>query len=178
MTFRKPEAKQEFLGREFTLCGERIIVQEVEAPILDLRLLYVPDEVSNQVVAESLGKYGKVIRVDREMYRNWPEVETGVRVVKLSELSEGIPQKIFVGLYPMETRYRGQVPQCSHCGKYGHRVATCIIIIIITLFKTEKSSVFTKLQRHLKEFKDCIHYTLVQIAVVNIEEHSHYRPYT
>ena len=126
VTFRQPEAKQEFLGREFTLRGERIIVQEVEAPVLDLRLLYVPDEVSNQVVAESLGKYGKVLRVDREMYRNWPVVETGVRVVKLSELSEGIPRKIFVGPYPTETRYIGEVPQCSRCGQYGHRVATCI----------------------------------------------------
>ena len=126
VTFRQPEAKQEFLDREFTLRGERIFVQEVEAPILDVRLLYVPDEVSNQVIAESLGKSGKVIRVDREMYRHWPVVETGVRVVKLSELSEGIPRKIFVGPYPTETRYRVQVPQCSSCGQHGHRVATCI----------------------------------------------------
>ena len=26
----------------------------------------------------------------------------------------------------MESRYRGQVPQCGRCGSYGHRVATCI----------------------------------------------------
>ena len=60
------------------------------------------------------------------MYRNWPVVETGVRQVKMSDLSEGIPRKLFVGPYPSESRYQGQVPQCNRCGEYGHRVATCI----------------------------------------------------
>jgi hypothetical protein len=52
-------------------------------------------------------------------------VETGVRLATMSELTEGIPRRLFIGPYPIETRYRGQVPLCSRCGEYGHRVATC-----------------------------------------------------
>ena len=43
----------------------------------------------------------------------------------MSELTEGIPRRLFIGPYPIETRYRGQVPLCGRCGEYGHRVATC-----------------------------------------------------
>jgi hypothetical protein len=52
-------------------------------------------------------------------------VETGVRLETMSELTEGIPRRLFIGPYPIETRYRGQVPLCGRCGEYGHRVATC-----------------------------------------------------
>jgi hypothetical protein len=59
------------------------------------------------------------------MYRDWPKVETGVRLATISELTEGIPGRLFIGPYPIETRYRGQVRLCGRCGEYGHRVATC-----------------------------------------------------
>ena len=52
-------------------------------------------------------------------------IETGVRLATMSELTEGIPRRLFNGPYPIETRYRGQVPLCGRCGEYGHRVATC-----------------------------------------------------
>jgi hypothetical protein len=42
------------------------------------------------------------------MYRDWPNVETGVRLATMSELIEGIPRRLFIGPYPIETRYRGQ----------------------------------------------------------------------
>ena len=53
-------------------------------------------------------------------------MESGVRVVKMTDLTAGIPRKLYVGPYPAETRYCGQVPQCGRCGQFGHRVATCI----------------------------------------------------
>ena len=115
-----------FLGREFILRDERIRAQEIDAPVMDIKLLFVPNELSNQTVALALAKYDKVLRVDREMFRDWPGVESGVRVAKMTDLTAGIPRKLYVGPYPAETRYRGQVAQCGRCGQFGHRVATCI----------------------------------------------------
>jgi hypothetical protein len=51
------------------------------------------------------------------MYRDWPNVETGVRQATMSELTEGIPRRLFIGPYPIETRYRGQVPLYGRCGE-------------------------------------------------------------
>ena len=126
VTFRTLESKRLFLGREFFLRDERVRAQEIDAPVMDIKLLFVPNEVSNQTVALALAKYGKVLRVDREMFRDWPGVESGVRVVKMTDLTAGIPRKLYVGPFPAETRYCGQVPQCGRCGQFGHRVATCI----------------------------------------------------
>ena len=79
---------------------------------------------TNQTIAATLAKYGKIVKVEREMYRDWPNVETCVRLAT-SALTEGIPRRLFIGHYPIETRCRGQVLLCGRCGEYGHRVATC-----------------------------------------------------
>ena len=123
VTFRTQESKRLFLGREFILRDERIRAQEIDAPVMDIKLLFVPNELSNQTVAKKI-QQSPTRR--REMFRDWPGVESGVRVVKMTDLTAGIPRKLYVGPYPAETRYRGQVPQCGRCGQFGHRVATCI----------------------------------------------------
>ncbi|CAB4029462.1 zinc finger CCHC domain-containing 3-like [Paramuricea clavata] len=125
LTFRSLEYKQLFLDQPFYLRGERVIAQELDMATLQVKVLYAPSEISNQAIAATLAKYGKIVKVDREMYRDWPNVETGVRLATMSELTEGIPRRLFIGPYPIETRYRGQVPLCGRCGEYGHRVATC-----------------------------------------------------
>ncbi|CAB4042106.1 zinc finger CCHC domain-containing 3-like, partial [Paramuricea clavata] len=125
LTFRSLEYKQLFLDQPFYLRGERVIAQELDMATLQVKVLYAPSEISNQTIAATLAKYGKIVKVDREMYRDWPNVETGVRLATMSELTEGIPRRLFIGPYPIETRYRGQVPLCGRCGEYGHRVATC-----------------------------------------------------
>ena len=126
ISFRSLEAKQTFLDKEFLFRGERIIAQELDTPALIVKILYVPDEISNQTVSEFLAKYGKVLSVDREMFRDWPGVESGARIARMTELTEGIPRRFSIGRFKVESRYRGQVPQCGRCGSYGHRVATCI----------------------------------------------------
>ena len=126
VTFRSTEFKQLFLNQEFSVRGERVIAQEVDTPSLMVKVLFVPTEIPNQLVAEALEKYGTVTKVDREMFSDWANVESGVRVTMMSNLKEGIPRRFFIGPYPVESRYRGQVPQCGRCGQYGHRVATCV----------------------------------------------------
>ncbi|CAB4008522.1 Hypothetical predicted protein [Paramuricea clavata] len=42
-----------------------------------VKVLYAPNDISNQTIAATLEKYGKIVKVEREMYRDWPNVETG-----------------------------------------------------------------------------------------------------
>jgi hypothetical protein len=109
LTFCSLEYKQLFLDQPFHLRGERVIAQELDMPTLLVKVLYAPSEVSNQTIIN----YGKIVKVDWDMYRDWPNVETGVRMATMSELTEGIPRRLFIGPYPIETRYRGQVPLCG-----------------------------------------------------------------
>lgn len=102
------------------------MAQEVDMPQLTVKVLYVADEISNATVATRLSDFGKVSRVEREMYKDWPEVEAGVRIATMTDLRQGIPRRLHTGPYPIETRYCGQIPQCNHCGEFGHRVATCV----------------------------------------------------
>ena len=40
------------------------------------------------------------------MNSDWPQVETGVRVATKSDLIAGIPRRLRIRPYPIETRYR------------------------------------------------------------------------
>ena len=41
------------------------------------------------------------------------------------ELNADIPRRLHMGRFPVEVRYRGQVPQCFRCGEQGHRAIYC-----------------------------------------------------
>ena len=85
VTFRTNEAKMNFLSQPFTIKDVEIGVQPIESPILDVRILYVPSEVPNKVVAESLAQYGTVETIEREMLteQGFPTIETGTRIAKI-----------------------------------------------------------------------------------------------
>jgi hypothetical protein len=73
LTFPSLEYKQLFLDQLFHLRGERVIIaQELDMPTLMVKVLYAPNEISNQTIAATLAKYGKIVKVEREMYRDWP----------------------------------------------------------------------------------------------------------
>jgi hypothetical protein len=104
LIFRSLEYKQLFLDQPFHLRGERVIAQELDMPTLLVKVLYAPSEISNKTIAATLAKYCKIVKVEREMYRDWPNVETGVRLPTMSKLTEGILRPLFIGPYPIETR--------------------------------------------------------------------------
>ena len=60
------------------------------------------------------------------MDRDWHGIESGARIAKMTDLTEGFPQFFSIGRFKVEFLYPGQVPQCGLCVSYGHRVATCI----------------------------------------------------
>ena len=57
LTFRSLEYKQLFLDQPFHLRGERVIAQELDMPTSLVKVLYVPNEISNQTICScNVGK--------------------------------------------------------------------------------------------------------------------------
>lgn len=104
-----------------------IEVHPIESPIVEVKVLYCPNEVSNKVVAEFLGAFGKVESITREMMvaEGYPSVETGTRIAKMSGINRDIPRRSRIGVFPIEIRYKGQIPQCYRCQAMGHIASTC-----------------------------------------------------
>ena len=63
LTFRSLEYKQLFLDQPLHLRGERVIAQELDMPTLKVKVVYAPNEISNQRIAATLAKYGKIVKV-------------------------------------------------------------------------------------------------------------------
>ena len=65
-----------FLLQPFTIKDVEIGVQPIESPILDVKILYIPSEVPNKLVAESLAQYGTVEAIEHEMLtdRGFPTI--------------------------------------------------------------------------------------------------------
>ena len=106
VTFRTNEAKLAFLTQPFNIKDVEIEVQPIENPIVEVKVLYVPSEVPNKVVAEFLGNHGKVETITREMTteHGFPTIETGTRVAKMTDIKTDIPRKSRIGHFPVEIR--------------------------------------------------------------------------
>ena len=127
VTFRTNKAKMNFLSQPFTIKDVEIGVQPIESPILDVRILYVPSEVPNKVVAESLTQYGTVETIEREILteQGFPTIETGTRIAKMMNIKSDIPRKSRIAEFPVKIRHKGQLPQCFRCRQLGHRANEC-----------------------------------------------------
>ena len=122
VTFHTKEAKMNFLSQPFTIKDVEICVQPIESPILVVKILYVPSEVHNKMVAESLAQYGTVETIEREMLlgQGFPTIETGTRIAKMMDIKSDIPRKSRIAEFPVEIRHKGQLPQCFRCRQLGH----------------------------------------------------------
>ncbi|CAB4029137.1 Hypothetical predicted protein [Paramuricea clavata] len=65
----------------------KIEVQPIENPIVEVKVLYVPSEVPNKVVAEFLGNHGKVETITREM-----TTEHGFPMIESWHVRENCPE--------------------------------------------------------------------------------------
>lgn len=126
VTFRNAQAREHFLSRELFIRKEHIAAQEIDTKMLTVKLFGVPDEISNAMVSDAMSHFGNVTTVTRGMHTDCPVIEDGIRVVNLTGVNKNIPRKVRIGPYPVEIRYRGQLPQCNRCGEIGHRISTCL----------------------------------------------------
>ena len=87
----------------------------------------VPLEISDERVASILKEFGKVdSHVLRRKY-HFVDIETGIRVFKLENVTTRLPSFLLIEgcTLPVYTRVAGQPPTCYRCGSPTHFIRDC-----------------------------------------------------
>jgi len=136
ITFRTRESKETFLESfEAIHIGENTLhsiqspnlTWERLAPNIRITIFGLPCEIDDSAISQKLAKYCDVDKVSRSRYRNFPSVESGVRVVETKIIKTPIPNRLYIRGQRVNLKYQGQPSgkKCYNCGKYGHLIAEC-----------------------------------------------------
>ena len=120
VTCRTPRAMEEFCHSGLTYNSQALVIRPCKSAkwVSVSRLSYgIPDEV----IRESLGRYGRVIQVKMDSYRG---VYIGTRHV-LMDISSPIPSHIQIAGHWCHIFYQGQIPTCFSCHQTGHAQKDC-----------------------------------------------------
>ena len=120
VTGRTPRAMEEFCHSGLTYNSQALVIRPCKSAkwVSVSRLSYgIPDEV----IRESLSRYGRVIQVKMELYRS---VYIGTRHV-LMDISSPIPSRIQIAGHWCHIFYHGKIPTCFMCHQTGHAQKEC-----------------------------------------------------
>lgn len=97
----------------------------LEDTAVNVRILDLPPDMANAVIAEHMKAYGKVRSVAREMWKNYFQgIPNGVRVVRM-EIEKPIPSYITIGTELTTVVHKNQTPTCRYCERQAHPKQTC-----------------------------------------------------
>lgn len=132
LTFRTTSQKMTSMTRkEFSVNGYRCLVMEPGQAILQLRIHWLPPQISDGELATALANYGKIEKVSREV---WPDPDLGqvqsmVRQVQLQAKRDvtvmDIPHMLTVRGVRVLVQCRGRPPTCLRCKQIGHIRKLC-----------------------------------------------------
>jgi len=110
-------------------CLNDIIEPRKRERILVVKVATVKPLVDDSVVAKKFEQYGKVDRIQRLHFKDFPLVENGVRLVFLKNLVADtfIPPSLFIAGQRVSVRYEGQwaITPCSNCKEKSHLRRKC-----------------------------------------------------
>ena len=133
VTFKTPEAQQKVLRQG------RLLINHVETTPLSMnlnevnvRIHWLPYNVHNELLANSLAFYGDVVRIDYERETHDKElahIRTNVRSVVMrfdsQEAFKQLPHLMNVYGKPILLTCKGRPPICLKCKEEGHIRAKC-----------------------------------------------------
>lgn len=134
VTFKDLKAKELFLITfEKFKCNDAIYTSAPSVPLdlevkrdhLDISIFGIPYELSDDIVTAKISKYADVQFVRRQTFKNFPNIQSGVRVVRVKNISKPIPSKLYIKGIMVSTKYTGQIQgkKCYNCGIIGLHLA-------------------------------------------------------
>lgn len=108
-----------------TLAGKTFPLVSLSSTMKVITLLNLPGELSDECVLQAMSQYGRVVKLHRETYRDFPTIETGARKI-LIEVRQEVPNFLSIRGYQATALYTGMKKLCRRCGLQGHFAAECI----------------------------------------------------
>lgn len=116
---------------EITVKGRKCVVIDPNVQEKEIKVHWVPHHVPDVLIAQQLGRFGKVKRVVREKWRipGLEEAETNTRVVQLAprdaEALNEVPHQAKIDGVPILIAVPGRPPLCLRCRQLGHIRRQC-----------------------------------------------------
>ena len=101
-----------------------IPVTPADCPTISVYLCDLPVEIPDDSVHSALKSFGDVFSVRSTMYKDFPSIRNGTRVLLIS-VKEPIPSSLNVLGFTCRTWYPGQPAFCSICRQSGHLPRSC-----------------------------------------------------
>ena len=124
VTFKDEASRDLALVKGVSVRGFHLNVFEADPKAALVYCYWIPVEVSTDSVRHALPAYGQVLECQRQVHSAFPDIESGVRLVRI-KLTSQIPEVIRVLNFPCKIYYRGQPKSCRSCKKTGHQAKDC-----------------------------------------------------
>ena len=95
-----------------------------DRPTISVYLCDLPVEISDDSVRSALKSFGDVFSVRSTVYKDFPSIRNGTRVLLMS-VKQPIPSSLNVLGFTCRTWYPGQPAFCSICRQSGHLPRSC-----------------------------------------------------
>lgn len=99
-----------------------------------VRVFGIPTEVEDGEVGNAMNKFGRVISVRRQMLRDFPSIENGIRLIQMNADMKPVPWKVWILGHTFRTSYTGQADHikehtiCFNCREKGHFKNECRVV--------------------------------------------------
>ena len=124
VSFHEKADRDHFLSEGMRLDDQDIPVTRDAEKVTVLYIRDLPYEVATDDVVDFFSSFGEVLKVERSVAAETPNLCNGNRVLKMV-LNEDLPYFISVCGYQCRVWYRGQPIQCFVCRQSGHRAQAC-----------------------------------------------------
>lgn len=114
-------------GQLFKILQAPPLLWENKRNNIQITLFGTPFELKPEYVRNKLTKYCDVESINYCKYKDFPNIESGVRIVIARSIKQDIPRKIYIKGQPITVKYEGQPTgkKCFNCGEYGHLSTDC-----------------------------------------------------
>ena len=124
VTVRSSAYREELLSSDFMFEDTPIPVTPADRPTISVYLRDLPIEISDDSVRSALESFGDVFSVRSTVYKDFPSIRKGTRVLLMS-VKQPIPSSLNVLGFTCRTWYPGQPAFCSICRQSGHLPLAC-----------------------------------------------------